>query len=274
MIRQARSSRVQHRLMASTVCILLCTMPAHAQDAPDPASQVDSGKPVENAAVSEPANEAPGTDDIIVTARRVRESQQRVPIAITTFSQEALDRNQIRSLTDLQQFVPSAAVSGYNSRNQEWFTLRGQGQTGLETGGGVGGGPAVVGYLAEVPVNIAGPGLYYDLASLQVLKGPQGTLFGRNTTGGAILFEPNKPTDKFDAGASVTLGSFARHEAQGFLNIPLADGLAVRFAGQLGHRKGYTTDALTGDRYQTRNYEAARIGVQFDRGAFSNYLLG
>ncbi|HKU17403.1 MAG TPA: TonB-dependent receptor plug domain-containing protein [Steroidobacteraceae bacterium] len=213
-------------------------------------------------------------EEIVVTARRQAESRQDVPIAITALDQAALERNQIRSLADLQQFVPSASVTGYNSRNQEWFSLRGQGETGLETGGGVGGGPAVVGYLAEVPVSIAGPGLYFDLASVQVLNGPQGTLFGRNTTGGAILFEPQQPGQTREGYVSVTAGDYERREIQAAINLPLSPSLAVRIAGQSGHRDGYTRDVVSNREYQQRDYDALRAGVLFDPdGSFQDYFL-
>jgi len=257
------SSALGISLFSASAAIAQSTTQAPAPDAP----------PANAAQATQPAS-AVDVGDIIVTARRVRESQQRVPIAITTFSQEALERNRIQTLADLQQFVPSASVTGYNSQNQEWFTLRGQGQTGFETGGGVGGGPAVVGYLAEVPVNIAGPGLYYDLASIQVLKGPQGTLFGRNTTGGAILFEPRTPTDRLEGFGQVTLGDYGRREFQGAVNVPLTDGVAVRVAGQVGHRDGYTHDVVQDKDYQRRDFDSIRVGLKVTKGDFENYLLG
>ena len=212
-------------------------------------------------------------DEVVVTARRVEESQQTAPVAITTLSQAALDRNRVQSLADLQAFVPSASVTGYNSRNQEWFTLRGQGQTGLETGGGVGGGPAVVGYLAEVPINIAGPGLYYDLASVQVLNGPQGTLFGRNTTGGAILFEPRQPTHEYEGYATGTLGDYGRREAQAAVNIPVSQDFAIRIAAQAGHRDGYTRDVLQKKEDQDRDFVSVRVGALYTHERFANYFL-
>lgn len=215
-----------------------------------------------------------GLEEVVVTARRTAELQQDVPIAITTLDQEALERSQIRSLVDLQQFVPSASVTGYNSRNQEWFSLRGQGETGLETGGGVGGGPAVVGYLAEVPVNIAGPGLYFDLASVQVLNGPQGTLFGRNTTGGAVLFEPRQPGDAFKGYLSATAGDYGRREVQAAVNLPVSDSFAVRIAGQTGHRDGYTRDVALDADHQERDFDALRIGALLTPSTrFENYFL-
>lgn len=218
--------------------------------------------------------QAASADEIIVTARRTSESQQRVPIAITTFNQQSLERNQVHSLADLQQFVPSATVTGYNGANQEWFTLRGQGQTGLETGGGVGGGPAVVGYLSEVPVAIAGPGLYYDLASVQVLKGPQGTLFGRNTTGGAILFEPVQPGADFGGYMAATVGDYGRRDVSGALNLPVSDVLSFRIAGQVGRRDGYTHDVVQNVDYDNRDFNAFRVGALFKPSpSFENYLL-
>jgi iron complex outermembrane recepter protein len=213
-------------------------------------------------------------EEIVVTARRQAESQQSVPIAITALDQAALERNQIHSLADLQQFVPSASVTGYNSRNQEWFSLRGQGETGLETGGGVGGGPAVVGYLAEVPLSIAGPGLYFDLASVQVLNGPQGTLFGRNTTGGAILFEPRQPSQTREGYLSLTGGDYERREVQAAINLPLSSSASLRIAGQTGHRDGYTRDAVTNHEFQDRDFDALRVGLLFDpEGRFQDYFL-
>ena len=271
---RARRRGITHSMLLCSTMLgvsIFCASPAAAQTSAEaPEAEVAAPQTVRAAQ----SRGTPEVGEIIVTARRVQESQQRVPVAITTFSQESLERNRIQTLADLQQFVPSASVTGYNSQNQEWFTLRGQGQTGFETGGGVGGGPAVVGYLAEVPINIAGPGLYYDLASVQVLKGPQGTLFGRNTTGGAILFEPRTPTDRFEGNAQITLGDYGRRELQGAINLPITDGLALRIAGQVGHRDGYIHDVVQNRDYQRRDFDSVRLGLKFTKGDFENYLLG
>jgi iron complex outermembrane recepter protein len=256
-------------LGSSTIVAILMATPSNAQST----AAADGRPPVTSSAGIGTPDAQNGLGDIIVTARRVQESQQQVPIAITTFNQQTLERNRVQSLSDLQQFVPSASVTGYNSRNQEWFSLRGQGQTGFDTGGGVGGGPAVVGYLAEVPVSIAGPGLYYDLASVQVLKGPQGTLFGRNTTGGAILFEPRLPSNKFEGNLEATIGDYGRREIQGMINVPLSDTLSVRIAGQTGHRDGYTYDVVQDKDYQRRDFDSVRLGIQYTGARFTNYFL-
>ena len=238
----------------------------------------EADRPENPAAASSAVDQpAPKLDEITVTARRRSESLQQVPIAISVFDQDTLQRHEIGTLSDLQQLVPSAYVSAYAHGNQQFFTLRGQGESGLNTGGGAGGGPAVVGYLSEVPAAISGPGLYYDLQSVQVLKGPQGTLFGRNTTGGAILFEPRRPNLKSLEGyGQAVKGDFSRYETQAAINAPLINGkLAIRVAGQLGSRAGYTDDVNTGVDYNNRHFQAARVGILFQpTNALENYFLG
>jgi len=112
---------------------------------------------------------------------------------------------------------------------------------------------------------------------VQVLKGPQGTLFGRNTTGGAILFEPRRPSlETFEGYGQLLAGDYARSEAQGAINIPVIDSeLAVRIAGQLASREGYTRDVNTGVEYDNRHFQAARIGILFrPTNAIENYFIG
>ena len=218
-----------------------------------------------------PAQEDDSIGDIVVTARRTAERGQRVPVAITAFSQDAIREKGINNGTDLQNFTPSLSVVGDVARNQETYTIRGMGGTG---GPGTGSGPGVVGYFAEVPTSVSGPGNFYDLASLQVLKGPQGTLFGRNTTGGAVLLEPQRPRmNRVEGYVDGTIGNFQRKSVQGALNVPIVDDvLAVRFAGQLDKREGYVRDVLTGRDYLNRNNFSLRLGIQFDPTAtISNY---
>src|ERR1700722_16070257 len=173
--------------------------------------------PIAPAAFGQEAGVADGAtlEEVIVAARRRDESLQQVPISITAIDQDALRRQGVSTLTDLQELVPSAFVTGYShGSTQQFFSIRGQSESGLNTGGGTGGGPAVVGYFSEVPVPMSGPGLYYDLQSVEVLKGPQGTLFGRNTTGGAVLFEPQRPDlEKMSGYGQLLAGDYGR--AQG-----------------------------------------------------------
>jgi iron complex outermembrane receptor protein len=236
--------------------------------------------PIAPSAWGQQASGAEGAtlDEVIVTARRRDESLQQVPIAITAIDQDALQRQGVNTLTDLQQLVPSAYVTGYaHGSTQQFLSIRGQSESGLNTGGGAGGGPAVVGYLSEVPVPMSGPGLYYDLQSVDVLKGPQGTLFGRNTTGGAVLFEPQRPDlGKVTGYGQLLAGDYGRVQSEGAINLPLIDGkLAIRIAGEMESREGYTRDVNTGVEYDNRHFQAARIGILFQpTDAVEDYFIG
>jgi iron complex outermembrane receptor protein len=230
-------------------------------------AQTDASGPAANAST-------PTIETITVTARRQAESLQKVPVAITAFDQDTLTKYRVQTLYDLMDYVPSATVSGYQTRDQQWITIRGQGETGFYTGGGVGGGPAVVTYLSEVPDWLVGPGIYYDLSSVQVLAGPQGTLFGRNTTGGAVLFEPKKPDDQFGGYGQVDFGSYDLIDAQAAVNIPIDDGLALRVAGNVGQQSGFTKDIVKGTDYDNQGYDAFRVGLLYQpTTSLTNYLL-
>lgn len=224
-----------------------------------------------DAASQASASEATMMTDIVVTARRTAERAQRVPVAITAFSRDSIREKAINNGSDLQNFTPSLSVLGDVARNQESYTIRGMGGSG---GPGTGSGPGVVGYFAEVPSSASGPGNFYDLASLQVLKGPQGTLFGRNTTGGAVLMEPERPKMNAAEGyIDATIGNFQRRGLQGAVNLPLVDDvLAIRIAGQMDKRDGYVRDVNTGRDYLNRNNYSLRLGVQFNpTERLSNY---
>ena len=193
-----------------------------------------------------------------------------MPIAITAFTAETLKSNNIQSASDLQHFVPTLATLS-STRDEQAFFIRGQGPNG-----GVTGAPGVVTYFAEAPFSGGGPGLYYDLANVQVLEGPQGTLFGRNTTGGAVLFEPKKPVNDFEGYAQVTLGNYNRHDIEFALNIPIVDDkLLVRVAGNRAERDGFTKDVTTGqDLDNNATSWAGRLSVIFrPTDDFENYTV-
>jgi len=236
---------------------------AVAVSRPVPTAASANAAPAEEAASPTAPQDASGLEDIVITARRSEERAQRVPVAVTAFTQDALREKGINNGTDLQNFTPSLSVVGDVARNQETYTIRGMGGTG---GPGTGSGPGVVGYFAEVSTSVSGPGNFYDLASLQVLKGPQGTLFGRNTTGGAVLLEPARPKmNRVEGYVDFTLGNLARKSGQGALNVPIIDDvLAVRVAGQFDKRDGYVTDVETGRDYLNRNNFSLRLGIQFN----------
>jgi len=185
--------------------------------------------------------------EIIVTAQRREERNQDVPIAITAFSPERLQQQNVRTGQDLNGLVPSLSISsqGQSSRKVEGFILRGQGPTYQ-------GASSVVTYLSEVPLpqgfttsQQGGPGNFVDLENVQVLAGPQGTLFGRNTTGGAVLLVPRKPTNGFEGYLKASYGNRDYFGVEGALNVPVvADRLLIRASGTFQDRDGYTRDLV------------------------------
>jgi iron complex outermembrane receptor protein len=182
---------------------------------------------------------APGaaatSDDIIVTARRKDESLEKVPEAITAFNAQALEARQIRSDADLQLNTPGLTIRQTQGNNSLSYSIRGQ------TADTFSGSPsAVIAYLNEVPLTVGSAQSFYDLGSVQVLKGPQGTLFGRNATGGAVLFTSAQPTDKVEAMVQGRVGSMAMSDANGMINMPFADGkVLLRAAFDVSRRGGY-----------------------------------
>lgn len=220
-------------------------------------------------------------EEVIVTARRKEERLQAVPVAVTAFDQVQLNDRNITSSQDLGLFVPSLVINN-NAGIAPGFVLRGQGST-------LGAGPGVVAYFAEVPIvggqnatgafqGGTGPGQYYDLENVQVLKGPQGTLFGRNTTGGAVLFTPQRPKDDFDGYAQLTLGDYNWREEEAAINVPVVpDRLLLRVAGDVSMRDGYTRDVglfFPGRDYDNRDYWAFRLSlIARPSDDFENYLI-
>ena len=247
------------RFIRNTRLMLLCGTAGVAPGAPSIAWAQETAFAGESAITASPTV----IEEITVTARRRTEDLQTVPIAITAATNDDIRSFDIRSVTDLQRIVPSLTATGRLGQNEESLTLRGQRATGEFIGAGA--GPAVVSYFAEVPSTTTGPGLYLDLANVQVLKGPQGTLFGRNTTGGAVLYEPRRPDRDFSGYVQGTAGDLDRLDVEGVINFPIVDNvLMVRMAAQRQKRDGLAVDINSGTEYNNRKNWTARVGVQFN----------
>ena len=183
------------------------------------------------------------SEDIVVTARRKEESIQSVPVAVQAFSSETLVRQNVHDTKDLQRLVPGVIFNGSGSELNTTFTIRGQGRAVIGTIS-----PSVQSYVNEVALPNWGAVIpTYDVANVQVLKGPQGTLFGRNTTGGAVLVYSQAPKHEFGGYASGTLGDYNWHELEGAINVPVVqDKVALRVAGQYRKRDGYIRAGVLG----------------------------
>jgi len=188
---------------------------------------------------------AQSLEEVMVTARRTEERLQDIPVAVTALSGDALKARGIQDVSDLTNVVPGLTITDVNSPTTLIVNIRGLGNTNPNTGS-----DAAVGfYLNEVPINLQnGTNLgMYDLENVQVLKGPQGTLFGRNTTGGAILVTTKRPTRDLE-GYVQGGGTFFRvgdgYQAEGALNIPIGETFAVRAAMSYQNRDGWVKNVI------------------------------
>ncbi len=184
-------------------------------------------------------------EEVIVTARRREESAQSIPVSVNAFDAGALETLQIKDLDDLQDFSPSLTVSATSGRpNAPVYSLRGIRPTESIYGQD----PTVAVYFSDVvmrPANATNLSMY-DLQSVQVLKGPQGTLFGRNSTGGAILLTPKRPGDMLGGNIMFGFGNYGHREAEFGFDAPVADNFAMRFAGRWKDSDGYQSNHAPG----------------------------
>ena len=180
------------------------------------------------AVAGESAAAADTLSEIVVTAQRRDESLSKTPVSVAVVSTDTLAKASIVSEQDLSVATPGLTVKASASSNQLNYALRGN-----TTDPFAASRPGVLPYINEV--QIGGPGgssAFYDLQSVQVLKGPQGTLFGRSATGGAVLFTTAKPTNDLGGYISLLGGNYSNKKVEGALNVPLVgDVLLARVAG-------------------------------------------
>lgn len=214
------------------------------------AQEVDAG-----AASTRPADED-NAGEIVVTANKREQSINKVGLAITALSGDSLKSQNIVSLSDLAGAIPGLSYTP-SASSTPVFTLRGVGfyETTL------GAYPTTSVYLDQSPLPFPALSTHtnFDLERVEVLKGPQGTLFGQNSTGGAINFIAAKPTSTFQAGADITYGRFNRVEANAFVSGPLSETLSARIAFNGAHRDDWQKSYTRDDKLGELNYYAGRI---------------
>ncbi len=193
----------------------------------------------------DPASPATTTGDIIVTARRREESLQRVPVAVTALGGDDIQKLQVINVQDLTRAAPSVTI-GASTRGGGVPFLSIRGISSADVNAGI--DPSIGIYFNEVIQNRPNGVLssLYDIGSVQVLRGPQGTLFGRNTVGGAILVNSRAPTDRLEGYGRGTIGNYDYRSVEGALNLPLAPWAKLRVAGRLDRRDGYVRSVTTG----------------------------
>ncbi|WP_448582430.1 TonB-dependent receptor [Thermaurantiacus sp.] len=197
-----------------------------------------------------------GIAEIIVTAQRQAQSLQDVPIAITAFSSDAIERQQINNTSDLQLALPNVSFTKGNFTGSN-FTIRGVGDAAVAASGDTSLGihvndqPLSTTRLFETD--------YFDLERIEVLRGPQGTLFGRNATSGVLNFITARPDlDALAARGLIEYGNYDSLRLEGMVNLPVTKTIGLRFAGTYLKRDGFTENLYTGNRIDGRDQWAAR----------------
>lgn len=196
--------------------------------------------------------------DIVVTAQRREESLSKVPLSVSALSADTLQTRVVTQEQDLGSIVPGLVVKNGQNQNQLSFTMRGQTLDPFS-----GASPAVLTYLNEVPFTGGNSATaFYDFSSVQVLKGPQGTLFGRNATGGAVLYASTKPGEDFGGYGTIRLGERDLVQIQGAIDIPVvAEKVLVRIAGDYNKQDGYVRNMLTGNTLGDVDTKSGRVTI-------------
>lgn len=181
---------------------------------------------------------------VTVTAQKRSQSAQDVPIAMTALSARTLETHRVQNLQDVARLTPGLLVSAFSQANPT-IAIRGVSNTFSQIGVN-----KPVGVFVDdvfIPRNSAASFELFDLESIAVLKGPQGTLFGRNVTGGAIVINTRRPdTERIAVEGEIIAGNHGERQAKGLVNLPLGDGAALKISASSRQRDGTGRDRLTG----------------------------
>ncbi|MBI1254522.1 MAG: TonB-dependent receptor plug domain-containing protein [Hyphomonas sp.] len=199
---------------------------------------------------------------VTVTTQKVEQSIQDVPIAVSAFDEAALDKMQLAGGPDLLKAIPNTAFTAGNFGGFN-FRIRGIGVDAVAQSSDAGVGI----HQNDVPLgaNRLLEAEFFDMERVEVLRGPQGTLYGRNATGGVFNAITAKPIlEEYQGSATVTLGNYDTLKYRGMLNVPIGDKIAIRVAGSALERSGYATNTVTGQSIDGRDLFGVRGSVLFE----------
>ncbi|MBA15337.1 MAG: TonB-denpendent receptor [Sphingomonas sp.] len=240
-----RGTGLQYRRRGAVYAIVRASPPQDARQSQDNATQT--------------ASEAPA--EIIVTAQKFEQSIQDVPIAVSAFSGDELDALKIETGGELMRAIPNvnfskSNFSGYN------FSIRGVGTKSISASSD----PAVAVSFNNTPLirNRLFEQELFDVQRIEVLRGPQGTLYGRNATGGVVNIIPALPTQVFDAEVQAEVGSYNTRRVSGMINLPITDTLAIRGAGAYTKRDGFEHNTVTGNDVNGRDLWSTRLSALWE----------
>lgn len=219
------------------------------------------------------AQGAAGLEEVIVTAQKREQSIQDVPISVSTFSSESLQEASIDTLSDVLDFAPNVRRSSGPSGNSDaFFFFRGIGQTdnniNVDPGVGVYIDEVYLGRLQGASFNL------FDAQRVEILRGPQGTFFGRNTMGGAVSMITKDPSEEFSAEARVTAGDRDRIDTAGAVSGPLTDTLGARLSLFTRNQDGWTTSTVNNQDYGDTNEEGGRLKMVYEPSEALRISLG
>jgi outer membrane receptor protein involved in Fe transport len=221
---------------------------------------------------SSSASDNGGLEEIVVTAQRRVESAQNVGIAMTVLSGLSLAAKSISYVNDLQNAVPSLQVEPAFGSSQPQFRLRGIGFIDYTSNNTSPVGVSLDGVAFALPIQTQGQ--LFDIDRVEVLRGPQGTLYGRNTTGGEINFISNRPTADPHAGFSLEYGSHNEFNAEGFVSGGIVEGLTGRLAVATEQGGAWQRNRVTGQTLGDKDKISVRGQLQWDPSEAVDFRLG
>ncbi|MFM8498764.1 MAG: TonB-dependent receptor, partial [Chakrabartia sp.] len=237
-----RSKSMLRFVLAGASAIALSSTAALAQDAPE--------------------DESSSENDIIVTATKRPENIQDVAMSITAVSGDMLEKQNIKGLFELQGYVPGLRITRASNPRTGGVFLRGVGQNGTNQGIE----PSVGVFLDGVYLPVPGPiqSNLSDIGSIEVLRGPQGTLYGRNTPVGAININTRAPTQDFEAGVTASYGNYDAVNANAYVGGGLGENLAFRLSGWYSDFDGYDLNLFTGKRINKDRQYGVRGRIEWE----------
>ncbi|CAN5356894.1 TonB-dependent receptor [soil metagenome] len=239
----------KYELLAASAIALFTAMPATAQTTPPAA----------------PAASDDYSNDVIVTATKREQTLQDVPISVSVTSTDTVEKAHIVDLIDLQSVVPSLKVTQFQSAGQTNFTIRGFGN-----GNGNDGIESSVGVFIDGVYRSRSAAALDDLPEIErieVLRGPQSTLFGKNVSAGAISIITKRPEFEWHGKAEVSIGNYGQINPKGTITGPISDSLAFRLSGSINERDGYFKNTVTGRDVNERNRWSIRGDILFQPSA-------
>lgn len=248
-------------LLLSTAAIALSSAPAHAQDAADAASGETTG-----------ADETYG--EILVTAQRRSESVQDVPIAISAFNSEMVEASGSTNITSLNGLAPNVVLQTQGLvANVPMISIRGMNTSDPDPNAD----PKVSTIIDGVYIPFVSSTMLdlFDVERIEILKGPQGVLFGKNNLAGTLNVITARPTDDFGGEARLSLGSYGLKQFRGKINSGrfAGDALAAKVAVNFRDYNGYSRNVITGNRLNGANVKSVRGALEYDPGGVFDSTL-